>query len=144
MVRDLMRLTLMTERRYAPYGKWPGSAFARLKAAEALAPSLRGALAASDYPSRERHLCDAYEVAGRIHNATGLTAPVDPARRPYHGRPFLVLHAERFARALMETVTDPRLRDLPLTGGVDPWSDSTDLLGRPDVIRTSVDAIVRP
>jgi hypothetical protein len=30
LVRDLMRLTLLMARRYPPYGKWLGSAFARL------------------------------------------------------------------------------------------------------------------
>ncbi|MBP2707942.1 DUF4037 domain-containing protein [Microbispora sp. RL4-1S] len=142
LVRDLMRLCLLMERRFAPYGKWLGSAFARLGTAGRLAPSLRGALAATGYPERERHLCDAYEIVGRAHNALGLTEPVDPGRRPYHGRPFLVVHAERFARALLETVTDARLRALPLTGGVDQWADSTDLLGRQEVVRAAVDAIV--
>ncbi|MFJ9953397.1 DUF4037 domain-containing protein [Kitasatospora sp. NPDC091207] len=141
LVRDLMRLGLLLERRYAPYTKWLGSAFAQLEAAERLTPSLRGALAATDYPDRERHLCDAYETVARMHNAAGLTAPVESARRPYHGRPFLVLHAERFARALAATLTDPQLRGLPLTGSVDQWADSTDLLIRPDVIRAAADAL---
>ncbi|WP_031071030.1 DUF4037 domain-containing protein [Streptomyces sp. NRRL WC-3742] len=134
LVRDVMRLALLLERRYAPYGKWLGSAFARTEAAGVLGPSLRGALAATEYADRERHLCDAYEAVGRMHNATGLTGTLDPSRRPYHRRPFQVLHAERFARALMETVSEPCLRDLPLTGAVDQWADSTDFLVRqPDL-----------
>ncbi|MEU8514999.1 DUF4037 domain-containing protein [Kitasatospora sp. NPDC048722] len=141
LVRDLMRLALLLERRYAPYGKWLGSAFGRSEAAGALSPSLRGALAATGYPGRERHLCDAYETLGRMHNATGLTPPLDPTRRPFHGRPFLVLHAERFARTLAGTLTDPGLRALPLTGGVDQWADSTDLLGRPEVLRAAAGAV---
>ncbi|MFF3671482.1 DUF4037 domain-containing protein [Microtetraspora malaysiensis] len=142
LVRDLMRLCLLMERRYSPYSKWLGSAFGQLRTAKRLAPSLRGALGATDYPGRERHLCDAYEVVGRTHNAIGLTGLVDPTRRPYHSRPFLVLHAERFARALLETVTDPRLRELPLTGGVDQWADNTDLLGHQGAIHAAVDAII--
>ncbi|MFE6917327.1 hypothetical protein [Streptomyces rubiginosohelvolus] len=39
------------------------------------------------------------------------------------------------------TVTDPDLRDLPLTGGVDQWADSTDFLGRPEAVRAAVDAL---
>ncbi|GAA3794207.1 DUF4037 domain-containing protein [Streptomyces phyllanthi] len=130
LVRDLMRLCLLLARRYAPYSKWLGTAFARLPVAAGLTPSLRGALTATGYAERERHLCDAYETAGALQNAAGLTAPVDPGRRPYHSRPFLVLHAERFARALADTVTDPELRALPLTGSVDQWADSTDFLSR--------------
>ncbi|MHC3820087.1 DUF4037 domain-containing protein [Streptomyces sp. DT9] len=127
-VRDLMRLSLLLERRYAPYSKWLGSAFAQLDAADALLPFLRGALAATGHPERERHLCDAYRAVAVRQNESGLIDPVDPSPRPYHGRPFLVLHAERFARPLAASVTDPELRDRPLTGSVDQWADSTDLL----------------
>ncbi|MBC9729980.1 DUF4037 domain-containing protein [Streptomyces sp. TRM68367] len=143
LVRDLMRLCLLLERRYAPYSKWLGSAFRQLEVAESLAPSLRGVLAATDYPARERHLCDGYETVAALQNACGLIAPVDPRRRPYHARPFLVLHAERFAHALAQSVTDPELRDLPLVGGVDQWADSTDLLNQPQVIRAATGAIGR-
>ncbi|WP_328884883.1 DUF4037 domain-containing protein [Streptomyces sp. NBC_00316] len=141
LVRDLMRLCLLLGRRYAPYGKWLGSAFGRLPAAGLVAPSLRGALAATDYPTRERHLCDAYEAAASLQNASGLTTPVDPKRRRYHSRPFLVLHAERFAHALARIITDPALRDLPLVGSVDQWADSTDLLHRSRAIHAATHAI---
>lgn len=53
----------------------------------------------------------------------------DATRRRYHSRPFLVLHAERFAQALNRTVTHPELRSRPLIGSVDQWADSTDFLG---------------
>ncbi|WP_049578124.1 DUF4037 domain-containing protein [Streptomyces sp. SBT349] len=141
LVRDLMRLCLLMERRYAPYSKWLGSAFGRLPVAERLTPSLRGAMAATAQPERERHLCDAYETVAALHNATGLTEPVDPARRPYHARPFMVLHAERLAAALAGTVVDPELRALPLTGSVDQWADSTDLLTRPRAARAVLAAL---
>ncbi|MEV5579382.1 DUF4037 domain-containing protein [Streptomyces parvus] len=140
-VRDLMRLCLLLEREYAPYSKWLGSAFARLPGAGELLLPLRGAVTAGDHETRERHLCDAYERVAAAQNRTGLTEEVDPARRPYHGRPFQVLHAERFAHALARTVTDPELRDLPLTGAVDQWADSTDFLGRPGAVRAAVEAL---
>ncbi len=141
LVRDLMRLALLLERRYPPYAKWLGSAFARLELADRLTPALRGALAATDYPTRERHLCDAYEALGAAVNATGLADAVDPARRTYHDRPFLVLHAERFAAALADTVTEPELRRLPLTGAVDQWVDSTDMLTRHGALRGALDGL---
>ncbi|MFD5779697.1 DUF4037 domain-containing protein [Streptomyces sp. NPDC126933] len=143
LVRDLMRLCLLLERRYAPYGKWLGSAFGRLAVAEELMPSLRGALAATAYPERERHLCDAYETVASLQNESGLVEPVDPRRRPYHSRPFLVLRADRFAQALAGTVTDPDLRELPLTGGVDQWADNTDFLHRPAPIRAATSTLGR-
>lgn len=141
LVRELMRLCLLLERQYAPYSKWLGSAFGRLPAARQLTPALQGALTATEYSARERHLCDAYEVVGAMQNDTGLAGRVDPTRRPYHGRPFLVLHAERFAQSLAMTVTHPDLRSLPLTGSVDQWADSTDFLGARGVGRAAMMAL---
>ncbi|MFI6083998.1 DUF4037 domain-containing protein [Streptomyces sp. NPDC051217] len=143
LVRDLMRLCLLLGRTYAPYGKWLGTAFGRLAIADELTPSLAGAPAATEYAERERHLCDAYECVAALQNASGLAEPVDPTCRPYHDRPFQVLYAERFAKALAATVTDRELRGLPLTGGVDQWADSTDFLGLNGPRRATVDALAR-
>ncbi|MFJ9322518.1 hypothetical protein [Streptomyces globisporus] len=101
---------------------------------------LRGVVTAGDYATRERHLCDAYERVAAAQNRTGLTEELYPTRRPYHSRPFQVLHAERFSHAPARTVTDLELRDLPLTGG-DQWADSTDFLGRPGAVRAAVEAL---
>ncbi|MFF5549396.1 DUF4037 domain-containing protein [Streptomyces olivaceoviridis] len=141
LVRDLMRLCLLLERRYAPYSKWLGSAFGQLPAAKSLKPALRGALAATDHRTREAHLCDAYERVAVLQNASGLHTPVDPKRRPYHSRPFQVLRAERFAQALAETVTDRDLRTLALVGSVDQWADSTDLLNQPQAVQAAAHAL---
>lgn len=129
LVRDLMRLCLLLGRRYAPYGKWLGSAFNQLPVAGELSPSLRAALAATGYRERAKHLCKAYEVVAVVHNESGLTPSLATTCRRYHGRPYRVLFAERFANALVETVTDRQLRDLPRIGSVDQWADSTDFLG---------------
>ncbi|KOU02311.1 hypothetical protein ADK88_28555 [Streptomyces sp. NRRL F-2295] len=141
LVRDLMRLCLLLARRYPPYSKWLGSAFARLPEAAGLLPTLRGAVTATDHAVRERCLGDAYEAVGALQNRSGLAEEVDPGRRPYHSRPFQVLHAERFAHALARTLTDPELRGRPLTGSVDQWADSTDFLARPGAVRAAVDAL---
>ncbi|MER8069465.1 DUF4037 domain-containing protein [Streptomyces sp. NPDC094034] len=141
LVHDLMRLCLLLGRRYAPYGKWLGSAFGQLDVAENLLPSLRSALAATEYPERERGLCEAYETVAALQNDSGLAEPVDPACRSYHSRPFQVLHADRFARALAATVTDPELRGRPLTGSVDQWADSTDLLSLTGPVRAATRAL---
>jgi hypothetical protein len=127
-VRDVMRLCFLMSRRYAPYSKWFGSAFAQLPCAPALTPPLRAALAATDWHTREHHLAAAYRTVASMHNDLGLTDPVDPATRPYHTRPYQVLHAERFADALFATVTDPKIRALPLYGNADQAFDSTDAL----------------
>ncbi|MDT0301371.1 hypothetical protein [Streptomonospora wellingtoniae] len=71
-----------------------------------------------------------------MHNLLGLTPEVDPRTRPYHARPFRVLHAERFAQALLETVADGTVRALPPTGSIDQYTDSADVLCRPERCRS--------
>lgn len=131
LVRDLIRLALLLHRRYPPYGKWLGSAFAALPLAATLGPVLRGALAAGTWRERERHLATAYEALATAQNDTGLAPPVDPATRPYFARPFRLLKADRFADALLAAVSDPAVAALPRVGAVDQHADNTDLLTDP-------------
>jgi hypothetical protein len=131
LARDVMRLCFLVERRYAPYSKWLGTEFAKLSAAADVGPALERALAAPDHPARELALADAYEAVARRHNALGVTDAVDPTVRPFHSRPFRVLHSERFVAACLARVADPGLRDLPLVGAIDQFVDSTDVLAYP-------------
>jgi hypothetical protein len=126
LVRELMRLTFLIERRYAPYSKWLGSAFRRLEAAEALAAPLRAAI-----DGNEDGLVAAVEEVARRHNALGLTDEVEPTVRLFHTRPFRVIGGDRFAEACLARVGDPWLRSLPLVGSVDQAADSTDILSYP-------------
>ncbi|MEV1026894.1 DUF4037 domain-containing protein [Streptomyces sp. NPDC050264] len=137
LVRDLMRLCLLMDRRYPPYSKWLGSAFALTSRAADFTPVLSAVLAAPDWHVREQHLARAYEITAALHNQLALTDPVDPATRPYHSRPFQVLHAERFTAALIARITDPAVRALPMVGAVDQFIDSTDVLGRPELTRAA-------
>jgi hypothetical protein len=135
LVRDLMRLAFLQERRYAPYSKWLGSAFRLLDAHDAVGAALAAALAADGYEAREAALVEAVEELARRHNALGLTAEVDPTARLFHSRPFRVLGSGRFVDACLERVADPWLRSLPLVGGIDQLADSTDVLSHPAVAR---------
>ncbi len=135
LARDLMRLCLLMDRRYPPYSKWLGSAFARLPVAGAIGPALSAALAATDARAREQGLVRACELAAARHNELGLTDPISPRARPYFDRPFRVLDAGRFARALLASVTEPGLRRRLPVGAVDQFIDNTDALGSQSVCR---------
>lgn len=133
--RELLRLALLLERRYAPYSKWLGTAFARLDAGDGLPGQLRAAVHAPDAERRQDALGAAYRsVAGRA-NATGRTRVVDEGVGSYHGRPAQVLMAGRFVQAWLETVQDPWLRGLPLVGAVDQLVDSSAVLEDPALCR---------
>lgn len=133
LARDVMRLCLLLARRYPPYSKWLGTAFARLSGVDGIAAALAEALDARDPVRRQAALCGAYEAAGRWQNRLGLAPAVDPARRPFHDRPYPVIDAARFATALLARVDDAALAALPAFGAVDQYVDSTDVLSRPDL-----------
>jgi hypothetical protein len=122
-------------RRYPPYSKWLGTAFARLPDAPRLAPSLTAAVSAANWPHRERPLVQVLEAVAALHNELGFTAPLDTAARGFWDRPYQVLDAGRFTAALVAEIADPRVRRLPLTGAVDQFADSTDALRDPGLLR---------
>src|SRR5579862_7944391 len=125
LVRDLMRLCFLFERRYAPYSKWLGTAFARLACAKSLNPILRNALAATTWQERQCHLSQAYEAVARMHNDLRITAPLDPTVSLYFGRPYIVLYANRFAEATRQAIDDEEIQAIfakaGYIGGIDQF-----------------------
>jgi Domain of unknown function (DUF4037) len=136
LVQDLMRLAFLLERRYAPYAKWFGTGFRRLRCASLLLPHLDAALAGTDWQSRERHLAQAYRVVAHLHNALGVIEPIPETPASFHARRFFVIHGERIARATEQAITDPAIRALPpRVGSVNQWVDATDVLERPRLLQ---------
>lgn len=132
LAHDLMQLCFLQEKQYAPYAKWFGSGFARLAAAPFLSPLLAAALQAATWTERERCLSAAYTFVAERHNALGLTDPLPTHVSAYYDRPFLVIHAGRFADALRAAIQDETLKALPLTGKVDQFIDNTLVLSYPE------------
>jgi hypothetical protein len=140
LVRDVMSLCYLMEKQYAPYPKWFGTAFQRLTCATAIAPLLWQAQQAPTWPERQKALGAAFELLARQHNALGFTNPLPEKVSSFHGRPFLVIHAEVFAEALKAKINDSeilRIAEKGLLGGLDQFSDSTvlrsDLRWRPSL-----------
>jgi len=143
LARDLMRLWLLMHRRYPPYSKWLGTAFARLPDTARFGACLDAALSCGDWPTREQHLCDAYQMAATLHNRLGFTPPLDTRTRRFYDRPYRVIGAARFALALREAVTDSQIGRLPLTGAIDQFTDSTDAAGDLRLLRVCAGAATR-
>jgi hypothetical protein len=135
LVEDVMRLGFLQERRYAPYPKWFGSAYALLHRPEQAA--LEGALGAGTWREREEKLSEAYRLVARAHNELGVTEELDPEVRPFWGRSYLVPDSDRFVDALRAAITDPEVRAIDHdAGAVNAISDSTDVLTRPNLWRS--------
>jgi hypothetical protein len=135
LAREVMRLCLLLARRYPPYSKWLGTAFAALPDVDEIATALHDAVDTRDPGCRQEALCTAYEAAGRWQNRLDLADPVEATRRPFFDRPYPVIDAARFAAALLNRIGDVALTELPLVGGIDQYVDSTDILVRPELTR---------
>jgi hypothetical protein len=135
LVRDAMRLCFLMEKQYAPYAKWFGKAFNGLECAKGLSPILRKVLLAETWQDREKHLAMMYEYLAEMHNRSGITEALPAKVANFFGRPFQVIEASGgFARAIRKRITDPvvkRLAERRLIGGIDQFSDSTDILSDP-------------
>jgi hypothetical protein len=112
LVRDIMSLCFLMEKRYAPYAKWFGTAFQRLECAPQLSPLLWKAHQASSWKDREQALSAAHEILAFMYNNMGIGRKLPPTSSTFHGRPFQVIHGEEFAQALAEQITDAEVRDM--------------------------------
>ncbi len=134
LVRDIMRLTFLMERRYAPYAKWFGRAFADLAAAAEVQPVLADVLQATDWSDQQSFLCEAYRMIARMHNRLAITAPIPIEPTPFWGRSFRVIHGDRIAESLRAAIVAPAVQTIArrgLIGNIDLLSDNTDLLEDP-------------
>ena len=78
-----------------------------------------------------------------MHNELELTPPLDARTRRFHDRPYRVIGAGRFAAALREAITDPRIRELPLVGAIDQFIDSSDAAGDLRFLRACAATAIR-
>ncbi len=138
LVRDLMRLCFLMEKQYAPYPKWFGTAFKTLKCADGLLPILQEIQLAPTWEEREKHFAEAWERLGAIHNALDITEPIQVEYSPFFTRPYRVCSPKcsggSFMDAMRGQIKDPKISRLTvrgLFGGIDQWSDSTDILDNP-------------
>lgn len=130
LVRSIMLLCFLYEKRYAPYPKWLGRAFAELPCAAELSPVLRAVVQGETWRQREAQLCKACEILNALHSSSGLTPPIEPAMQEFHGRGFKVSNAWRYVERLLAVIQAPQVQAIAessLIGGIDLFSDNTDL-----------------
>ena len=130
-VKNLMRLCFLMERKYAPYSKWFGKAFAKLQGGPELSPIFKDVLLASTWKEREGHLARAYAVVARLHNALRITRPIPEEVSNYFTRPYLVLEAPGLIDDILNNITDEEVKAIRhLLGSVNQFVDSTNEVSR--------------
>jgi hypothetical protein len=127
-VKEIMQLCFYMEKEYAPYMKWFGTAFSKLKCAPKLDPLLKKVFLQEDWKDREKVLSEIYLILADMHNGLSITEFIEPEISYFHDRPYLVPHSERFYQALIDKVQSPLLKSLkrPI-GSLNQFTDSTDI-----------------
>jgi hypothetical protein len=112
IVCEIMKLAFLMEKQYAPYSKWLGTAFSRLKIGKKLTPVLQDVLLAKTWKARERKLAQAYSIIARQHNALRITKPLPTKATKYYSRPYLVIHGDTFANSIKKAIRDPNVKSI--------------------------------
>lgn len=131
LVRDIMRLCFLIEKKYAPYSKWFGLAFTKLNCSAELTPILNKIFQSENWQARDRWLSRAYEIVIRKFNELNIISKIPQQATQFYDRPFHVIWGERIAKQIVQEITDPlvkRIASQPLIGNIDLLSDNTDLL----------------
>src|SRR5687767_12961408 len=110
LVHEIIKLSFLMERQYAPYSKWLGTAFGKLPISKKLAPMLNQALRAKTWKSREKWLAKAYLLMVQQHNALKITRPVANVITNYYNRPYKVIFADRVAAAIKQAMRKPKVK----------------------------------
>jgi len=117
------------ERQYAPYIKWFGTAFSKLKSAKTLLPLFNEIMDASTWQERQDNLTKAYEYIAKLHNDLRITDSLTTEVSQYYNRPFMIIRADKFADAIHAKIVDEEVKQLPkYLGGIDQYVDSTEVL----------------
>ncbi|MFP7296909.1 DUF4037 domain-containing protein [Neobacillus niacini] len=129
LVRDIMNLCFLMERQYAPYPKWFGTAFKRLKCSDQLFPSLWTAQTAVTWRDREHALNNAYKYLSSMHNELKITEKLPDEVSYFFDRPYKVMNGEEIAMLIAHKIEDYDIKQLSkirLIGNIDQFTDNTD------------------
>lgn len=117
LVKHLMKLCFLMEREYAPYSKWFGTAFAKLKCSKRLMPIFNNVLAAKSWKEREKHLSQAYKEAAELHNRLKITKRMKTEVSQFYNRPYLIIRAGNFADEIKKSIVDKEVKRVGLDIG---------------------------
>jgi hypothetical protein len=129
-----MRLCFLIEKQYAPYPKWFGLAFAKLKCSREFSPIFDNVIQSENWQARDRWLSRVYEIVISKFNELSIVNIIPEQASQFYDRPFRVIWGERLSRQIVQEITDPlvkRISSRSLIGNIDLFSDNTDLLEDP-------------
>jgi len=111
----LMRLAFLYCKKYAPYGKWFGTAFSKLSVKDELKDALLKAVTAFDIETREDELVRAQKLVIDMHNEAGITEFFNAEISDY-GRNAKIIFVYELIDAIKEKLKGTGLEKYPFIG----------------------------
>ncbi|MFX1506721.1 MAG: DUF4037 domain-containing protein [Promethearchaeota archaeon] len=128
LVRHIMRLAFLLEKKYIPYSKWLSTAFTQLPIANQLKPILLKILKEDDWRLREQLLCEAYLLLLEQQNSLNLTPEITLRPGKYFTRDQTVIQLEKITNKLKKLLQSPLDNMKYPIGSIDHFIDDTHLL----------------
>ena len=136
LVREMMRLCFIMEKKYAPYSKWLGTAFKKLKKTEKLLPLFENILKEEKWQERVNLFSKCYSILVEIHNNLGIGDKVEAKIDYLYGRPYKVLFTEEIGKSIKKAIKDERVKNLKYPfGTVDQCTDAVLFIREPELRR---------
>lgn len=128
LIRLIIRLTFILEKKYFPYSKWLTRSFTSLKRAKKLHPLLLDILKAADWRIREKLLCEAYLILLDQQNKLNITPEIKLTPESYFSRDQTVVNIDKITEELKKLLKPP-LSDIKYQiGSLDHFIDETSIL----------------
>jgi len=104
LVKFIMEMTYILEKKYIPYEKWFAIAFKRLAIASSLEPILLKILEENKWQQREHLLCNAYLILAKKHLELELIDDSTINRVHFHNRPQLIIPVDKIINQLKDGI----------------------------------------
>lgn len=118
LIRYIMRLAYLLNRKYILYEKWFGTVFSKLKIAEKLEPLLLAIFIEEDWKQRDKLLCESYMLLVEEQNKLEITPKIIVEPIPFFSRSMTIIDVKKVITELKKTIKPP-LDNIPSIGSVD-------------------------
>ena len=142
LIKNIMKLCFMMERRYIPYDKWLGTVFTELEISKKLQKHIDSILSENEYHKIEKILCDIYLIIVEKHNSLRITPDIKSEITDFYNRPYKVMFADKYADALIKEISSNEIKNLRVTiGGIDQFAELSDAIEDPRFNKVFKDVI---
>jgi hypothetical protein len=128
MVRHIIRLAFIINKKYIPYPKWLTTAFNQLDCARELSPLLQKILSSENWREREDLLCQAYLILLDKQNSLNITPMIRLKPQGFHSRDQMVVDVSRIIEELKKLIKSPLSEIKYPIGSIDHFIDDTHIL----------------